>query len=270
MALAGCGGSSSAVPRGTVAVACGQTVTQAQFDALMRQGRAVYASAHKSFPAPGTPTRTTIEQHVVALLVQHAEQRYAAASLGVRVSSAEVAKSVTQAISSQFGGSRAKFDAALRKQGMTEADFRDSMRSNLLQQALVARITRNVRVSSAAIAAYYDAHRSQYVSGKSRLVRAAGKTFLLKTGDMPTKDLDVAFSLPVGKASRKLHYGSSLISVTPLGPVRPPAPIPLSQVRVPIAQYLLGVKRNAAIKKWAAGLSARCGKTARYAAAYKP
>jgi hypothetical protein len=237
----------------------------------MQQGRAAYAVAKKPFPAPGAATRTTIEQHVVSLLVQHAEQRSAGPSLGVKVTAAQVDAAFAQLVKSQFGGSRAKLDAALRRQGLTVADLRDSERSSLLQAAIANKVEAGVKVSSAEIEAYYDAHRSQYKTGRTRVVRAAGKTFMVADGMLPTADANLVFALPVGRSTpRKVSYGSGKIVMKAVGPTNPPQPIPLSRVRVPIAQLLILQKREAAVKGWMNGVAGRCAKRARYATGFKP
>jgi hypothetical protein len=118
LALAGCGGSrKEALPR-----VCGQQVTQAQVDALLREGRAAYRAAGKAFPREGTPTRAIIDGNVLRLLRLHAEERVLANELGVPL----------------------------------------TLGSDALQTAIEDRVAAKQRATDAEIRAYYRAHIGQY------------------------------------------------------------------------------------------------------------
>src|SRR5205085_5279982 len=126
----GCGGSAK-LASNQIAVVCGEPVTRAQFDELIQQGHAVYKLQHQPFPAVGTARYATIKRHVLQLLVQHAEQREAAAKMGIHVTDAQIAASLRQQVAAQFHGDAKAFERAAAKQGLTPQAMRVILRSNL-------------------------------------------------------------------------------------------------------------------------------------------
>jgi hypothetical protein len=58
--------------------------------------------------------------------------------------------------------------------------------------------------------------------------------------------------------------------VKAVGPVQPSRQVPLAQVRLPIVQYILGQKRQAALRAWQSEVDKRCGSKASYADGYGP
>lgn len=50
----------------------------------------------------------------------------------------------------------------MKRQGLTDAQVRDNIRSSLTQEKVFERVTRNVKVTDAEVKRYYDRHRSQY------------------------------------------------------------------------------------------------------------
>jgi hypothetical protein len=46
--------------------------------------------------------------------------------------------------------------------------------------------------------------------------------------------------------------------------------VPLTQVRLPIVQYILGQKQQSALRAWQSDLDKRCGSKASYADGYAP
>jgi foldase protein PrsA len=304
--VAGCG-SSAKVSAGQIAIVCGEPVTKAQFDSLMDEGRAAYKLQKQPFPAPGTSRYEQIKQNVVHLLVAHAEQREEGANMGIEVTDAQVDKEVGNLIQAQAGGSEAKFRQAVAKQGLTVAQVRESIRSNLLQKAISAKVTAKLKVSDSEIRAYYAKNRAQYKSPRSRAVREvvvktkaealkviaqadAGADFaalarqlsldpnakktggqlLLQDGTLSIDDAAAVFSLPVGQVSKPVRVGPSWGVVKAVGPVQPSRQVPLAQVRLPIVQYILGQKQQAAVRNWQSGVDKRCGSKAAYAKGYAP
>jgi parvulin-like peptidyl-prolyl isomerase len=304
--LAGCG-SSAKLASGQIAVVCGEPVTQAQFDAFVHQGKAVYKLQKQTFPAVGSKNYETLKQRIVQLLVQHAEQREAAAKIGIHVTEAQVAKQLQQVVTAQFKGDRKAFEKAAAAQGLTPGDVHDAVASGLLQKAIKAKVTARLKVGNAEIQAYYDKNRAQYQSRPTRPMReilvktkaqadaleaelrggadfatlarrssidpaskAAGGKIVLQQGTMAVPDDTTALALPVGKVTKPLRKGTGWVILKALGPVRPPQQIPLAQVQMPIVQYLLGVKQDTAVKAWMDGVQKDCAKGARYAKGFAP
>jgi len=302
---AGCG-SSAKVSAGQIAVVCGEPVTKAQFDSLMAEGRAAYKLQKQPFPAAGSSRYEQIKHNVVLLLVEHAEQREEGAKLGIRVTDAQVATATRNLIRSQAGGSKATFEQSLAKQGLTLAQVRDSVRSNLLQKAISDRVTAKLEVSDAEIRAYYAKNRAQYRSPRSRAVREVvvktkaealkvvaqadradfaqlartlsldpnakrtGGQLLLEDGTLSLDDAAAVFAMPVGQISKPVRVGPSWAVVKAVGPVQPSRQVPLAQVRLPIVQYILGQKRQTALRTWQGSVDRRCGSKASYAKGYEP
>jgi parvulin-like peptidyl-prolyl isomerase len=303
---AGCG-SSAKVSAGQIAVVCGEPVQQAQFDSLMAEGRAAYTLQKQAFPAVGSSRYEQIKQNVVHLLVQHAEQREEGAKMGIDVTDAQVGKEIDTLIQAQAGGSQAKFRQALARQGLTLAEVRASARSNLLQKAIADMVTAKLTVSDAEIRAYYAQNRAQYRSPRARQVREVvvktkaealkviaqadagadvaalarklsldpnakrtGGRQLLQDGTLSLDDAAAVFALPVGQVSKPVRVGRSWAVVKAVGPVQPSRQVPLARVRLPIVQYILGQKRQAALRAWQSEVDKRCGSKASYADGYGP
>jgi parvulin-like peptidyl-prolyl isomerase len=303
---AGCG-SSTKVSSGQIAVVCGEPVTQAQFDSLMAEGRAAYKLQKQPFPAVGSSRYEQIKQNVVHLLVQHAEQREEGKKLGIDVTDAQVDKAIADLVKTQAGGSGPRFRQALAKQGLTLAQVRDSIRSDILQKGIADKVTAKLKVSDAEIRAYYAKNRAQYKSPRSRPVREvvvktraealkviaqvdAGADFaalarklsldpnakktggqlLLQDGTLSLDDAAAVFAMPVGQVSKPVRVGPSWAVVKAVGPVAPSRQVPLAQVRLPIVQYILGQKKQTALRAWQSGVDKRCGTKAAYAKGYRP
>jgi peptidyl-prolyl cis-trans isomerase C len=244
---------------------------------------------------------------MIDLLVGHAEQRAAARKLGIHVTDAQVAASEKQLVDGQFHGNRKAFLRYSRQQGMTEGDIRDLLDSNLLQSTIADRLTAKLQVGAAEIRAYYRANEAQYRSHRTRPVRQilvrsqaraeelatqalggadfaalarrvsvdpaakrTGGATTLDEGTLSIADRAALFALPVGKVSQPFRIGVVWAIVQPTGPVAPSTTVPLSRVRLQIAQYLLAQKRQNTLASWMNGVKNDCAKGARYAEGYRP
>ncbi len=172
LALAACGGSSSAkVASGDVAVVGSTHISLATFNALLDQAKASYKSQGRAFPKAGSTDYQTLKTEAIAYLVQMAEREQRAKDLGITVTDAQVSKQLATAKQQCCAGSEAKYQAELKKQGLTDALVRGGIKSQLIQQAIYDKITKNVTVSKSDIAAYYLSHISTYVQPESRDLR---------------------------------------------------------------------------------------------------
>jgi hypothetical protein len=70
--------------------------------------------------------------------------------------------------------------------------------------------------------------------------------------------------------SKPVRVGPSWAVVKAVAPVAPSRQVPLAQVRLPIVQYILGQKKQTALRAWQSGVDKRCGKKAAYAKGYEP
>ncbi|HZQ02570.1 MAG TPA: SurA N-terminal domain-containing protein [Gaiellaceae bacterium] len=171
--LAGCGGggSSSKLGSGDVAVVGNQHISQASYNLLINQAKRSYQQQKKKFPKQGTSEFQTIQSQAVTLLVQEAERAQKAKSMGINVTNAQVTARLNQLKKQYFGGDEKKYQAQLTKEGLTDAQVRDDIQSQLISEAIQAKLTKNIKVSDATVQKYYASHVSAYSTPESRSVR---------------------------------------------------------------------------------------------------
>jgi foldase protein PrsA len=172
---AGCGGSGSSAAKldsSDVAVVGDTHISQAQFDRLMASGKQSYKQQGQTFPKQGTAGYETVKGQAVTYLVQRAELNAKAASLGVTVSAKQIDTRLTALIKQYYGGSHAKYEKAVKAQGVTDADVRDNVHDQLLDQALFNKVTKGVKVSDKQIDNYFVSNPAQFpAAATSRKVR---------------------------------------------------------------------------------------------------
>jgi parvulin-like peptidyl-prolyl isomerase len=170
--LAGCGGSSSAkLGNEDIAVVGGQHVSLKAFTALLARAKHSYQQQGQKFPKQGTSQYETVKGQVVSLLVQEAEREQEAASMGITVTDKQVNDRLTQIKKQYFGGSEKKYQAQLKKQGITDAAVRSDIKAQLVSEAIFNKVTKNVKVSNKEIHDYYTGHKSLYQQPETRDVR---------------------------------------------------------------------------------------------------
>jgi parvulin-like peptidyl-prolyl isomerase len=150
--LAGCG--EKKVPSGSVAVVGDVSVTQQQFDDVVAQAKASYAAQGADFPAVDTPQYDQLKARIVDYLVQTELIAQKAAELGVEVTSKEVDERIA-AIVKQVGGQK-KYDALLKKQGVTEEDLRGQLEVQMLQDKVRKDVGKDTAVTAEEVKAFYD------------------------------------------------------------------------------------------------------------------
>jgi SurA-like protein/parvulin-like peptidyl-prolyl cis-trans isomerase-like protein len=171
--LAGCGGGGSSAKLGgdDIAVVGGQHVTLKSFNDLLARAKKSYQQQGQKFPKEGTTQFTTVKGQVVSLLVQEAEREQEAASMGIKVTDKDVENRLNQIKKQYFGGNEKKYQAQLKKQGITDAAVRSDVKAQLISEAIFNKVTKNVKVSQKEIDDYYKSHLSQYQQPESRDVR---------------------------------------------------------------------------------------------------
>ncbi len=171
--LAGCGGggSSAKLGSGDVAVVGTQHISQASYDLLMAQAKRSYTEQKKPFPKQGTANYQTIQGQAVTLLVQEAEREQKAASMGITITDAAVTTRLTALKKQYFGGNEKKYEAQLKKQGLTDAQVRDDIKSQLISEAVQAKLSKSIKIPDSAVKAYYAQHASVYTKAESRDIR---------------------------------------------------------------------------------------------------
>ncbi len=308
LVTAGCGGSGpGSLPVGAVAVVGKTAISRQELDATVDRALSRLKAQGQKPPAAGSDEYRSLQQSALQYLVQREELAQEADRLGVRVTEEAVERRLQQVKKQFFDGSDARFRRALKAQGVTEEGFRHELRGQLLADALFEKVSAEVTVTEADIAAYYQTHRREYSRPATRRVRhilvktrklAAELVARLKAGadfaelakrystDPGSKSLGgrltvqqgqsvapfdkVAFSLPTGALSRpvKTEYGWHVIQA--LGPVKPARTTPLAEVRASIRQLLLQQRRAEAVSSWLEEVRKRYADDVVYAPGFAP
>ena len=309
LALAACGGGSGSadVPDGAIAVVGDHTITKAQFDALMQQQKKAAESKKQDFPAVGTPQYEALKATVVKGLVEEQEWELEGGAMGIKVSDQEVETQLKQLKQQFFKGDEQKYQAELAKQGLTDQQVRDELRTRILSNKIYTAVTKNVKVTEPDIAAYYKQNSSQYQQPESREVRhilvkseaqaqdlynqiksgadfaelakkytqdqaskADGGKFTAFKGRTVAPFDEFVFKAKTGELSKpiKTEFGWHIIEV--LSAVKPASETPLAQVHDQIKTTLLQQKQNSAMKTWIANLKTKYSDDISYAPGYAP
>ena len=119
---AGCGTSSDSgdVPSNSVAVVGDRTISKSEYDELVKYAKRSYDAQKRPFPKVGTPEYAQIRDQAVRFLVQRAQFEVKAKDLDVDVSDDAVDKRVDDYIKERHKGSKKKFQAELKQQGLSE------------------------------------------------------------------------------------------------------------------------------------------------------
>jgi parvulin-like peptidyl-prolyl isomerase len=306
---AACGGTSSAtLGSDDVAVVGDQQISKDQFHQLMARAQKSYTTQKRAFPKPGSAEYEQLKGQAITFLVQQAEVEEQAKKLGIDIGDDQVDKEIARYKKQFYGGSDARYEKAVKQQGLTDEQARDAIRQQLISQALFKKVTGSVTVSDAAIKDYYNTHKTQYVQPETREVRHilvtkkaladslyqqvksggnfaklakqyskdpgsaanGGKLTVSKGQTVPAFD-KAAFSLKNGEISQPVHtqYGYHIIQA--LSAIKPAATTSLAQVRASIKQQLEQQKKNDKITKWLEDTKkGYCGGKIKYQIGYQP
>ena len=123
-------------------------------------------------PAAGTADyKTQVVDPILSRLITEAQVENIATALGVTVSDSEVQAGLDKAVKQQFGTDTAKYQAYLKKYGISEDDIKAQViRPSLLQTKIINKLKAQYNVSDSQAQAYYDKHKSQYVTPDTRKV----------------------------------------------------------------------------------------------------
>jgi parvulin-like peptidyl-prolyl isomerase len=305
---AGCGGgSSSGLDNSDVAVVGSTHITKAQFDALMNQAKNSFKSQNRPFPKAGTQDFQTLKNQAVTLLVQQAEREEKAKDLGVDITDKQIDQRLTQIKKQYFQGSEKKYQAQLKKQGLTDEQVRRDIKAQLVSEEVFKKVTKDVKVSNADVHDYYVQHPQLYAQPQSREVRhilvktkkqadsieaqlksggnfavlakkysqdpgsksTGGKLTVSRGQTVPAFDAK-SFTLKTNQISDPVHtqYGWHIIQA--LGPVKPAKTTPEKLVSGSIKQQLIQTKKNEQMTNWVNGLEKDFKGKVKYATGYTP
>jgi len=287
LGLAGCGGDDQNVPDGAVAVVDGEEITKSKFDNLLNRAKTSYEQNKRDFPKVGTPEYKTLQNQAVKYLVQQEKYRQKAEELDVEVTDKETDDRLKQVKQQYFGGKEDEFQKNLKSQGLTVAEVRSEIESQLLSEKIYAKVTEDVKVTDSEVEDYYNKKKADYKVAASRDVRhilvakkaraddihsqlknggnfaalakkystdpgskANGGKLTVRKGETVPEFDKVAFELKKNELSApvKTQYGYHVIQA--LSDVKAPSQTPLKDVKEQIRQQLLQEKRQKAITDW--------------------
>ena len=306
---AACGGTTSAtLSSDDVAVVGDQQISKDQFHQLMDRAQKSYDAQKRPFPKPGSTEYEQLKGQAITFLVQQAEVESQAKKLGIDISDDKVNKEIERYKKQFYGGSDARYEKAVKQQGLTDDQAREAIRQQLISQALFKKVTGDVKVSDADITQYYNTHKTQYVQPETREVRHilvtkkaladslyqqlknggnfaklakqyskdpgsaanGGKLTVSKGQTVPQFD-KTAFSLKTGQISQPVHtqYGYHIIQA--LSAVKAASTTSIDKVRASIRQQLQQQKKNDEITKWLEDTKkSYCGGKIKYQVGYQP
>ena len=319
LAAAACGGGGGSggsgsdggavqVPDGAVAVVAGTPVTKADFDKLFKQTEAAYKSQQREFPAAGSPEYETLKSRTVSFLVQRAEFEKEAQSLGITVTDADVQKKLDELKQQFYAGDESKYQAELKKYGLTDPDVRENLRASLLSQKIFDKVTKGVTVTDADVRKYYDDNIDQFTQPESRdvshiLVKTKAEAEKIRAelengadfatlakkystdtqsaklggelGNQPREQWvkpfgDALWALKTGEISQPVQsqFGWHVIKAN--SDITPKKVTPFEQVKDQIKSQLLETKKNTAMQAWVDQVNAKYAAEIGYAVGFKP
>jgi parvulin-like peptidyl-prolyl isomerase len=306
-AACGTSNNSADVPPDSVAVVGDKAITKSEFDDLVQYAKRSYGTQKRPFPKVGTPEYVQIRDQAIALLVQRAQFEVKAKELGVDVSDEAVDKRIDEYVKERHGGNHKKFEDELKQQGLSDAQARDIIRGNLVQEGIYKKVTSDVKIDDKAIKDYYAKNKTQYGTPETRVVRHVlvkdralakrlynqlkaggdwnaiakkysqdpasknqGGKMTATRGQLVPEFEEVAFSLAKNQVSIpvKTQYGWHIIQA--LSKTKKGTTTPFNQVKEAIRQQLAQANKNKEMEKWVADMRKDLKDDTAYQVGYKP
>jgi parvulin-like peptidyl-prolyl isomerase len=306
----GCGTSSDSgdVPANSVAVVGDRAITKSEFDDLVKYAKQSYTAQKRPFPKVGTQEYAQIRDQAVRFLVQRAQFEVKADDLGVDVSDDAVDKRIDEYIKDRHQGSKEKFQAELKQQGLSDQQARDIIRANLVQEAIYNKVTADVKVTDEQIKDYYEKNQAQYGTPETRLVRHVlvkdkalanrlynqlrapgadwagiakrysqdpgsknkGGRYTATKGQVVPEFGKAAFSMKTNAVTEpvKTQFGYHIIQA--LAPIKKGTTTPFAQVKEAIRQQLTQDKKSKEMESWVADMRKDLDGETAYQVGYKP
>jgi foldase protein PrsA len=306
VAVAGCGGNGK-VPADAVAVVDGTKINRSDYNQIVAQAKKSYKNQKRDFPKAGSQEFQTLKNQVVQFLVQREQFEQKAKGLDVKITDKQIDARLAQIQKQYFGGDKKKFEKQLKDQGLTEAQVRKDIRSQIVSEKIFAEVTGNVKVTDKQVEDYYNKNKSQYSQPESREVRhilvktkakaddiynqlkggadfaalakkysqdtgskANGGKLTISKGQTVAPFDQTAFLLKTNEISKpvKTEFGYHVIQ--PIGEVKPAKVTPLKEVQDSIRQQLAQTKKNEAMTKWVEDLKKDYKDKVSYAVGFTP
>jgi parvulin-like peptidyl-prolyl isomerase len=311
-AAAGCGGGddegqTADVPADAIAVVGDRAIPKTEYDQLLSQAQATYEARKQEFPEAGTPEFAQLRNALVRSLVEQAEFEIAAEERDISVTDDELDKRLEELKQQYFEGDEEAYKAELEKQGLTEEQVRNDLRTRMLSEKIFEEVTSQVDVTDADVQAYYEENKPQFEQAATRQVRhilvktkakadqihrqlengAAfaklakqysqdpaskndGGEFTAQKGATVAPFDEVAFGLKTGELSDpvKTQFGWHIIEA--MDDVVPASSQELADVQEQISSTLLEEKKNTRINEWVQELQDRFADQIVYAPGFEP
>jgi foldase protein PrsA len=308
---AGCGGSgggSTGVPKDDVAIVAGTPITKAQLQTLIDASINNFKHTNQPVPKAGSSDYKSLQQRLVQYLVTKTEFDQEAKRRHVSVTTKQIDAEYKNFIKQYFQGSTKKYQAELKKQGVTDAQVRANIAVSLLQNNVIKTVTAGLKVTDAEAQKYYNSNKSQYTKPESRHVahilvktkkladqiyaklqsgakfatlakkytidtstKASGGDLGVQTkGSLVPAFEKVEYELKTGEISKPVHsqYGWHIIKA--LGPITPQTVTPFSKAKASIKKSLLQAKQSDAVSKFQQQLTKFYSTRIKYASDFAP
>jgi foldase protein PrsA len=291
---AGCGGGGNTVEPTAADVATVGSIhlSKTRFQDELSRARTTLKAQGQAFPKEGTTEYESLKAEAIWLLVQGAARELEAEKLGIDVTAKDVNKRIGSITKDYFGGSRSKYEAELKKEGLTDAEARNLIKGLLISEQLTTEVTKDLKVSDEDVHKQFIANRSQYPDerevqyilvgkGKEQLAQQIyeklkggaafaalakqysqdpsskdkGGKLTAKRGQLVPNFDKVAFALKNGELAKPVNtpeYGWFVIKA--LSPVKKTSEKSVAET---IRLQLLDEKKNQAMTDWASGLAKR-------------
>jgi len=295
------------VPADAVAVVDGQQIARSDYEALLSQAKKSYKNQKREFPAAGSQEFQTLRNQAVQFLVQREQFEQEASDMDVDVTDKQIDARLQQIQKQYFGGDKKKYEKQLKEQGLSEKQVRNDIRAQIISEKIFEQVTKDVKVTDADIAAYYEKNKTQYSQPESRDVRhilvktkkqadelyaqlqggadfaalakkysedtgskANGGKLTISKGQTVAPFDATAFLLKKNQISKpvKTEFGYHIIQ--PLSDTKAAKVTPLKDVKESIRQQLGQTKKNEAMTKWVDELKKDYKDKVSYAAGFSP
>ena len=170
LAVAGCGGGGG-LGKDVVAKVADREIKREQLDTILTQAKKSYERQKRKFPTAGSPEYRTLQTQALQFLVRRVQYDIEADELGVKVSKKQIDDRLKQIKRQYFGGSEKKYKAELKKNGLTEAQVREDIRSALVSEGIYNEVTKAAKVTDDEARDFYLKNPQQYSQPQTRDVR---------------------------------------------------------------------------------------------------
>jgi parvulin-like peptidyl-prolyl isomerase len=308
LVVAGCGsGGDESVPADAIASIDDQQISKAEFDRAMDQAKRGYDARQSPFPKPGSPEYEQLKNQAVAYLVQRAEFEKEAEDLDIEISDKQVQDRLAQIKKQYFQNNEKKYQAQLKKSGLTQAQVVEDIRAQILSEELFKKVAQDVKVSDEQIEKFYKEHPDQYQVPEQRDIahilvkkkpladqlydqiqgganfaalakkysqdpgsKNSGGKMTISKGQTVAPFDQTAFLIKSGQVSHpvKTEFGYHIIKA--LGPVKAAKTTALSDVKASIKAQLEQQKKNEKMTKWVDDIRKKYEGDVNYQVGYAP